>query len=332
MNYFDNDNEEFEQSQTSDLHREIQNEIKDKVINKLLLTVQKQYNELMFLKKENESLKAHITYILKRILLQKNEYNNINIKKNNIYRTPFKIKNSFFQSSLTTKSTRSRYKHGRSVENQRSRIDNTLFNPSINKSLIDSEDDYMNERINKSRIDQKVKGYLNNIYRDIFLKSRNINTHNLDKSESIYKEIFSFDNKKYKTINNDESFLKEKYGTLKNISQTDNSIFESDSNNKWNLKEDKSIHNIKKNNRKNRILKIKNYNEEEIKDLSNYFDEINETDYNYNDNKDNSLDRKQKKNKRYFNNRNSRNNYGDKIRAKKELLYIKRSPFLVNKY
>lgn len=332
MNYFDNDNEEFEQSQTSDLHREIQNEIKDKVINKLLLTVQKQYNELMFLKKENESLKAHITYILKRILLQKNEYNNINIKKNNIYRTPFKIKNSFFQSSLTTKSTRSRYKHGRSVENQRSRIDNTLFNPSINKSLIDSEDDFMNERINKSRIDQKVKGYLNNIYRDIFLKSRNINTHNLDKSESIYKEIFSFDNKKYKTINNDESFLKEKYGTLKNISQTDNSIFESDSNNKWNLKEDKSIHNIKKNNRKNRILKIKNYNEEEIKDLSNYFDEINETDYNYNDNKDNSLDRKQKKNKRYFNNRNSRNNYGDKIRAKKELLYIKRSPFLVNKY
>ena len=42
-------------SQLYDLYKEIQNEIKDKVISKLLLKVQTMYKELMDLKTENTS-------------------------------------------------------------------------------------------------------------------------------------------------------------------------------------------------------------------------------------------------------------------------------------
>ena len=311
MNYLYNDIEEFNKPQINDLYKEIQNEIKDKVITKLLLTVQNQYKELMILKQENISLKSHLTYILKRILLNKNEYNNNNLYKNNIYDTPFKLNNSLFNINSRNKSNKRSFKHVKSVENNRTKLDNNIVNHNLNRSI--NEGEYTNEKINKNKIDKKVQGCLNSMYRNNFLKSRNVISNNLNKKETIYKELFPSDQKNFKTINNEESFIREKI---------DNSVFELGGN-IWDQKE-KNIHIIKKVNPKksDKTLKIKNYNEEQIKDI--YFD--------FNINENNDLDKKHIKKQGNNINKNMKNNYGDKIRAKKELLYIKRSPFLVNKY
>ena len=63
-----------DRSQYYDLFKEIQNEIKDKVITKFLYTIEQQAKELQQVKKENTLLKNQLTYILKRILLNKNDY------------------------------------------------------------------------------------------------------------------------------------------------------------------------------------------------------------------------------------------------------------------
>ena len=132
MNYLYNDIEEFNKPQINDLYKEIQNEIKDKVITKLLLTVQNQYKELMILKQENISLKSHLTYILKRILLNKNEYNNNNLYKNNIYDTPFKLNNSLFNINSRNKSNKRSFKHVKSVEDNRTKLDSLTSIKFIN--------------------------------------------------------------------------------------------------------------------------------------------------------------------------------------------------------
>ena len=63
-----------DRSQFYDLFKEIQNEIKDKCITRFLYTIEQQAKELQQVKKENILLKNQLTYILKRILLNKNDY------------------------------------------------------------------------------------------------------------------------------------------------------------------------------------------------------------------------------------------------------------------
>lgn len=58
-------------SQLYDLYKEIQNEIKDKVISKLLLKVQTMYKELTDLKTENTSLKIIYHIYLKELFFIK---------------------------------------------------------------------------------------------------------------------------------------------------------------------------------------------------------------------------------------------------------------------
>ena len=113
-------------SQLYDLYKEIQNEIKDKVISKLLLKVQNMYKELTELKAENTTLKNNLSYILKRILLHKNEYNFINNNNNqsNLLTNSINFKkstmnnSSVFKSSLYKRSQNS-FRPMRSVENYR---------------------------------------------------------------------------------------------------------------------------------------------------------------------------------------------------------------------
>ena len=66
-----------DRSQYYDLYKEMQNQIKDKVITKYLGTIENQAKELSDLKKENTLLKNQLTYILKRILLNKNDYTSV---------------------------------------------------------------------------------------------------------------------------------------------------------------------------------------------------------------------------------------------------------------
>ena len=54
-----------DRSQFYDLFKEMQNQIKDKVISKYLLLIEHQAKELSELKRENALLKNQLTYILK---------------------------------------------------------------------------------------------------------------------------------------------------------------------------------------------------------------------------------------------------------------------------
>ena len=269
-----------------DLYKEIKNKIKDKVITKLLLIVQNQHKELLFLRKENAFLKNHLSYILKRIILQKDECKCKVGDKIINHGSIAKIKKSLlFNNSSIDNYRNNSFKPQKSVENK------------LSKNLNDSIDnDYIYEQnnntinTNNSSVNQKVERYLNTIYRNNFINSSNASlSNNLNKSETIYNELFQND---------------------KNI---------------------KIIRNLKLKNKENSKIK-------DNKDQALNFDfrekQLDDNEYNNNCMTENNFYSRNKMNKKNKINygKNSKNNYGEKIKAKKDLLYIKRSPFLVNKY
>ena len=341
-------------SQLYDLYKEIQNEIKDKVISKLLLKVQNMYKELSELREENTSLKNHLSYILKRILLHKNEYNfinNANNNQNNYLTNSINIKkstmnnSSVFKSSLY-KGSQNSFRPMRSVENYRYAMEEDLFYSPPNKrkknylskNKSSKDEEYVYDQHNSSTIEHKINGYLNTLYRNNFVTGNKgiTNNYNLDKKKTIYEELFpSTTKQKYKTITYNDSYRGNKIRNLKkraNLSQRGNSILKNsgDTSNK------KGLDTNYKNNK--HPIRIKDYREEQIKGV--YFDtstfNFDDTDFDYKlDLEDNynytskySTGTKIKKR----NHKNPKNNYGEKIKAKKGLLYMKRSPFLVNKY
>ena len=328
-------------SQLYDLYKEIQNEIKDKVISKLLLKVQNMYKELADLKTENTSLKNHLSYILKRIILHKNEYNFINnnpnssINQNHLHTNSINIKKSTMNNSSIFKSSfckgsQSSFKHLRSVENYRCVTEEDFFfsPPSKNKkSKVKSikDEEYVYDQHNSSSIDQKVNGYLNTLYRNNFLTGNKgvSNNYNLNSKKTIYEELFpSNNNKKYKTINYDESYTAKKIRQKKpkihtNLSQRGNSMLRKN----VGLGYKKSLENIKSKENK-RPIRIKDYKEEQIAGI--YFDtstlnfDDNEFDYKYNveDNYYTSKNSTGIKSKKANHHKNPKNNYGEKIKAK----------------
>lgn len=292
-----------------DLYEEIKNEIREKVLTKLLLIVQNQHKELLLLRKENTSLKNHLTYILKRILLQKNDYNNNN---KTIYNGSLtSIKKSFMYNN----SSIDKYRHKSFKPQKRHKLAKNL-----NDSNDFNEQNTINNT-NNSIINQKIKRYLNTIYRNNFMNSNNSGLNNLNKNDSLYIELFNSNRKNYKTINERDNSINNKYNNT--ITITDGDMNKSDI--------DKSIYIIRNfKTSSNKKSKIKNYQEEQIKDV--FFDDDNEYNYNYCVTENNFYSRnKGNRSKRLNYGRNTKNNYGEKIKAKKDLLY-KRSPFLINKY
>ena len=255
-NYYEND--EFDKSQFYDLFRDIKNEIKDKVITRLLITVQNYYKELNFLREENISLKNHLAYILKRIILQKNDYNNTSINQNSLNRSEINIKKSRRNNSYLNK-------RSHPLKNKKpDRMTTTLnyFSPKNANIAYDSNDNSDNENNQTSTIfiDNKVNKYLRNIYKKEI-------SNNLNKSESIYTELFVSGKNKYKTIDLDEYYMdKNSESRIDNTSSKD-----------------------------------KDYNSGNNRDKNNKIST--------------------------YNIRSKKSNYGEKIKAKKDLLYMKKPPF-----
>jgi hypothetical protein len=342
-------------SQLYDLYKEIQNEIKDKVISKLLLKVQTMYKELTDLKTENTSLKNHLSYILKRIILHKNEYNfinnnpNSNNTQNNLRTNSINMKKSTMNNTSVFKSSfckgsQSSFKHLRSVENYRCITEEDFFfSPSSKKKKSKAksikDEEYVYDQHNSSTVDQKINGYLNTLYRNNFVTGNKgvSNNYNLNSKKPIYEELFPSNNKKkYKTINYDECYTAKKIKQPKfhiHLSQRGNSIIKKNGG----LSTKRSLKNIKEKEKK-RPIRIKDYREELI--TGAYFDtsilnfDDNEFDYKFGfeDNYYTSKNSTGKKSKKANHHKNPKNNYGEKIKAKKGLLYMKRSPFLVNKF
>ncbi len=292
-----------DKSQFYDLYKEIQNQIKDKVITKQLILISNQAKEITELRKENILLKNQLTYILKKILLNKNDYtsaartnrlNNLNSSIN--YNRSMILKDNNRKSNSMLRPLKSCENYRCVTENISSRYKET------NNSLLNI---HGNENNNNNNIDNKVSGYLNSLYRHNFNNSNKAGGNNfLNKNQTLMEELFPNKNSSFYMTENE---------------QNDN---EGNNKNKMNKKrENKSSErrsSFKKNNVRNYGVK-NNSTSKRYKNINNSTKKRN---------KDNSyLDTNEKNKYNTINNATGKNN-----KAKKPVLYSKRSPFIANKF
>ena len=287
-----------DKSQFYDLFKDIQNQIKDKVITKYLYLLQQQDKELRELRQENTLLKNQLTYILKRILLNKNDYtsaartnrlNNLNCSIN--YNRSMILKDNNRKSNSMLRPLRSCENYRCVTENIASRYKETN-NSTVN---IHGND-------NNNNVDNKISGYLNSLYRHNF-NNTNKTGGFLNKNQTLLEELFPNKNSSFYMGENENDNLSNK--KRDNISTERRGSYKK-SNNMRNS-------NMTKNNSTGKRYKNK------------YLDTNNNN--NKKRNKDNSYLDTNDKNKY-----NTINNGPRKTKAKKPILYSKRSPFIANKF
>ena len=310
--------EEKDKQEYDSIYKEIQNGIKDKVISKFLLTIQQQSKELTELRKENTLLKNQLTYILKRILLNKTDFNQavkstrINNLNNSLYYNKSMIVNN------NKKSNSNMLRPLRSVENYRVVSDNLNMDPMQSKykdnnnnsstNLLGLENNgYLNTT---SSVDNKISSYLNSLYRHNFNNGNRTNYY-INKKNSLMEELFpNKNNSFYLNTENDPST--NLYGS--NIKQK-------------NLRKDLSTE--KRDNNKN----LKNYggNRSAERRNKNKYLMVN----------NNSMKKRKKGNNFNYEKITGKNNYNTisnndnqikKNKPKKVQIYPKRAPFIVNKF
>ena len=300
------------------IYKEIQNGIKDKVISKFLLTIQQQSKELTELRKENTLLKNQLTYILKRILLNKTDFNQavkstrINNLNNSLYYNKSMIVNN------NKKSNSNMLRPLRSVENYRIVSDNLNMDPMQSKykdnnnnsstNLLGLENNgYLNTT---SSVDNKISSYLNSLYRHNFNNGNRTNYY-INKKNSLMEELFpNKNNSFYLNTENDPST--NLYGSnIKQKNLRKDLSTEKRDNNK-NLKNFGGNRSAERRN-KNKYLIVNNNSMKKRKKGNNFnYEKITgKNNYNTISNNDNQI----KKNK-----------------PKKVQIYPKRSPFIVNKF
>ena len=298
-----------DRSQFYDMYKEMQNEIKDKVITKQLFLISHQAKEITELKKENILLKNQLTYILKKILLNKNDYtsaartnrlNNLNSSIN--YNRSMILKDN-------NRKSNSMLRPLKSCENYRCITENiTSRYKENNNSLVNI---HGNENNNNS-IDNKVSGYLNSLYRHNFNNTNKAGGNNfLNKNQTLMEELFPNKNSSfYMNSENEQLMDNEGRGNRnKSSKKRENNSSERRSS-------------FKKNNARN--YGVKN-NSTSKRYKSKYIDTNNSTKKR---NKDNSyLDTNEKNKYNTINNATRKSN-----KTKKPILYPKRSPFLANKF
>lgn len=127
------------------IYQKIKEEIKSKVITRLLNqveTLQKKYNKLQ---KENSLIKNDLIYILKRVLLNKTDY--INLLNNNLPNgnRNFLMKNIYSMGSSVNSPNNNSFLNCKSY--------NSLFSPQ--ESINNNDNNYNNTSINKKGIEQR---------------------------------------------------------------------------------------------------------------------------------------------------------------------------------
>ena len=290
----DNKSEESGGDQYYEVVKDMQNEIKDKVITKYLYLIEQQNKELTELRKENALLKNQLTYILKRILLNKNDYtsaartNRLNSLNSSInYNRSMIIKDNNRKSDSMLRPLRSCENYRCVTENIASRYKEANNSTS---NLLGND--------NNTNVDNKVSGYLNSLYRHNFNNSnKNGGDYNLNKNKGLLEELFPNKNSSY--MENEQLGSENKNKTDKN---RDNNSSERRGSYKKNSVRNTGI----KNNSANKRYKSK------------YLDT--------NSNKKKSLDNSEK------NKYNTINNGARKNKVKRPILYSRRSPFIANKF
>ena len=295
----DNKSEEndIDKSQYYDVVKDMQNEIKDKVITKYLHLIENQAKELDELRKENTLLKNQLTYILKRILLNKNDYTSAaRTNRLNNLNSSIDYNRSMILKDNNRKSN-SMLRPLRSCENYRCVTENIASRYKENNN---STTNLLGNDNNNINVDNKVSGYLNSLYRHNFNNSNKAGgNYFLNKNKGLLEELFPSKNNYY--IDNE---------------QTGND----GTKNKGNKKNENTATDRRGSYKKNKIRNYGIKNNSASKRFKSKYDTNNKR------NQDNALDNNEK------NKYNTINNAARKNKVKKPILYSKRSPFIANKF
>ena len=332
-------------SKFKSLYIEIQNQIRNIVIIKLHNQISKLIKEMEKLKKENMIIKNDLVYILKRIIINKKEYNIVNPSINNIGNNscinlnlnsniinPNSSSLSLNKSKNSFLSNEKAFNAPISNNHNTSRTKISLIRTPDNYNNISSFDNNTKQKQNKyfrdkspnKSIDSKIDGYLNSLYRHNFIDNYigAENNYNLNKSKGIYEELFNTQcsiNESNKTNNSSQKNM--------NISSIDEVKEKGKAN---------SAKKIKYNQYKNLNIKINKYNCR--KKIEDYKIKINVKD---NANFITYLDKKNKTNRNLIKKKDiiskgidleNDNIYVKKSNSKINIIHINRSPFLVNKF
>ena len=265
------------------IFKQIKEEIKNVVINKYINQIERLSKTIEKLKKENSLLKNDLIYILKRVLLNKNDYTNVKNNKNlTIYGNtqPLTRKSLTNTSSLlnSNKCYNSFLSSGESMNNENNYYNNNYNYGNINNSTINNpkeqrrysiDDDNKKGNISitpiessrQASVQNKINYYLNSLYKHNFAEECAAGTasiHLLNKNQSIYDELFMNkinrnNNKSISRLNTDRPYKKISKSKGKSSSNSKTKIILVDSRNKQSL-----INNYKaQKNKTNGYLKVK---------------------------------------------------------------------------
>ena len=200
------------------IYQKIKEEIKSVVINRLLNQIEQLSKKYEKLRKENLLIKNDLIYILKRVLLNKNDYinminNNIPGSKKNYQGKNFYPINSLKNSSyINSKSYNSMIYSTEKLPNERynynpinyNRNNNSINRKQIEKRRYSIDDDYKKGNVSSSshlenslqfNIQNKIDYYLNSLYKHNFSEECISGTTSLhllhNKNQNIYDELFS---------------------------------------------------------------------------------------------------------------------------------------------
>ena len=149
-----NEEKEIQSFKNSNLFQEIKTQIKDFVINRLLNKICIQEKKLEIYKKENETLKTNLLYIIKKVLLQQSNEKN------------------FLQSSQLNLKT--------ITINKRS-LNNSYFSPiKFTETISDSQSDF--NTLNKSRLTRtgSFERKTNELFKNLTIKNSNVEVYNTE--------------------------------------------------------------------------------------------------------------------------------------------------------
>ena len=263
-------------------YQKIKEEIKSLVITKLLNQIENLYKKYELLKKENSLIKNDLIYILKRVLINKNDYINANnnntskLSKNYQAKSSYSINGLKNKAYLNSKSYNSFLSSKENSNNETSNYNQLYYNyynreannsirKQIEKRRYSIDDDYKKgnnssfspqENSLQFNIQNKIDYYLNSLYKHNFSEECATGTssvHLLNKNQSIYDELFSNKNNKNKNLshlNTDLNFRKISTRKDKKNINTNNENYDSDDNKKNN-----KYNNIQKN-QTNYYLKV----------------------------------------------------------------------------
>ena len=172
------------------IYKDCQNEIKDIIITKLLNKIQEINKRNDILEKENKKLKDNLLYILKRILLNKEDFNNnkiiLNKANHYIYQHKSNSSKNIETFNLDTDSTKEKNKPNYTIlESSKTLKYNIELNSTFDSLSFNNVE---NEQIKEI----KAKKYLNNLFRKNFGSYTNgtSNAYFINKDKPIYDELF----------------------------------------------------------------------------------------------------------------------------------------------